>query len=103
MLIPFSKKETPFKVREYKLGVSASYIFYGKYDVPLYVGSTICFRKRMYNHFSSTTFMDEVERIEIIETKYPNYLEMYLIGKLNPLYNKRIVSHKEPYSLKRED
>ncbi|MGP4061814.1 hypothetical protein [Halobacillus sp. H74] len=94
-------KELPFKVREFKFGIKACYIFYGKYDVPLYVGSTKCIRKRMYQHMNNTSYIDEVEKVEIRITERPNELEMFFIGKLDPYYNKHMIAYDKPLTLNR--
>lgn len=84
-----------------KLPESAGvYMFFGKSEIPLYIGKSISIKDRVLSHFlndtDSSTEMEisqQVERIETIETGgelSALILESELIKKMQPLYNRKL-------------
>jgi DNA polymerase-3 subunit epsilon len=76
------------------------YMFFGKSEIPLYIGKSISIKDRVLSHFlndtDSSTEMEisqQVERIETIETGgelSALILESELIKKMQPLYNRKL-------------
>ena len=76
------------------------YMFFGKSEIPLYIGKSINIKDRVLSHFmndtESSTEMDisqQVERIETIITPgelSALLLESTLIKKLQPIYNRKL-------------
>ncbi len=76
------------------------YLFYGKNDLPLYIGKSVALRSRVMSHFSGdhASFSDmrivqEVERVEWRETAGELgalLLESRLIKQHQPIHNKRL-------------
>ncbi len=76
------------------------YLFFGKSEIPLYIGKSINIKDRVLSHFindvDSSTELEisqQVERIETIETGgelSALLLESELIKKLQPLYNRKL-------------
>lgn len=97
-----TKNDKEFIAREIPLGIAGCYVFIGKYDTVLYVGQSVCLRSRLYDHLRLTEYMNEVEKIDIYLTTDRFKLEMLLIGKLSPLYNRRVVQFKKATTLYRE-
>lgn len=95
-LPPHLKKEEVEKLPE-KPGV---YMFFGKSEIPLYIGKSVNIKDRVLSHFindtDSSTEMEisqQVERIEHVETGGELgalILESELIKKMQPLYNRKL-------------
>ncbi len=76
------------------------YMFFGKSEIPLYIGKSISIKDRVLSHFlndtDSSTEMEisqQVERIETVETGgelSALILESELIKKMQPLYNRKL-------------
>ena len=85
------------------------YIFYGKNDLPLYIGKSVTLRSRVMSHFSNdhASFGDmriaqEVERVEWTETAGELgalLLESRLIKEQQPIHNKRLRRSRTLFSL----
>lgn len=69
--------------------MSGCYVFYNSEGEALYVGQSESIRDRLYSHLRTTSFMGEVDRIDIYQCKRRKLTEMYLLGKLKPKYNKK--------------
>lgn len=80
--------------------VSGVYLFYGKGEIPLYIGKSINIKERVLSHFINDTessteleISQQVERIETITTPgelSALLLESELIKKLQPIYNRKL-------------
>jgi DNA polymerase-3 subunit epsilon len=76
------------------------YLFFGKSEIPLYIGKSINIKERVLSHFvndsNSSAEMEisqQVERIETIKTAgefSALLLESNLIKKMQPLYNRKL-------------
>ncbi len=79
---------------------SGVYLFFGKSDIPLYIGKSVNIKDRVLSHFindtESTTEMEITQQIERIETIVTPgelsalLLESELIKKMQPLYNRKL-------------
>ncbi len=84
------------------------YIFYGKDNIPLYVGKSIDIKSRVLSHFSDAKrnekelrISEEIRSIEFIETAgelSALIKEAYLVKKLSPIFNRRLRKHKSLFS-----
>jgi DNA polymerase-3 subunit epsilon len=89
------------------------YFFYGKNDLPLYIGKSVTLRSRIMSHFSGdhASFSDmrmgqEVERVEWTETAGELgalLLESRLIKEHQPIHNKRLRRSRTLFSLSLAD
>lgn len=89
------------------------YFFYGKNDLPLYIGKSVTLRSRVMSHFSGdhASFGDmrivqEVERVEWTETAGELgalLLESRLIKEHQPIHNKRLRRSRTLFSLSLAD
>ena len=89
--------------------VPGVYLFYGDTDMPLYIGKSIKLRTRVLNHFASDhvthTEMEMAQRVKRIEWKETAgelgalLLEMNLIKKLQPAYNKFLRKQTKLYAI----
>jgi DNA polymerase-3 subunit epsilon len=76
------------------------YMFYGKSEIPLYIGKSINIKDRVLSHFindtESSTEMEISQQVERIETILTSgelsalLLESTLIKKLQPIYNRKL-------------
>lgn len=76
------------------------YMFFGKSEIPLYIGKSINIKERVLSHFTSDTdssteleISQQVERIETTVTAgelSALLLESQLIKKLQPIYNRKL-------------
>lgn len=76
------------------------YMFFGKSEIPLYIGKSVNIKDRVVSHFINDTensreleISQQVERIEYIKTAGELgalILESELIKKLQPLYNRKL-------------
>lgn len=76
------------------------YMFFGKSEIPLYIGKSINIKERVLSHFINDTessteleISQQVERIETIKTAgelSALLLESELIKKLQPIYNRKL-------------
>lgn len=89
------------------------YLFYGKSEIPLYIGKSINIRDRVLSHFMQDTqssreleISQQVERIETIVTAgefSALILESELIKKLQPLYNRKLRYARKMTYLKKSE
>lgn len=89
--------------------VPGVYLFYGDTDMPLYIGKSIKLKTRVLNHFASDhvthTEMEMAQRVKRIEWKETAgelgalLLEMKLIKKLQPAYNKFLRKQTKLYAI----
>ena len=89
--------------------VPGVYLFYGDTDMPLYIGKSIKLKTRVLNHFASDhvthTEMEMAQRVKRIEWKETAgelgalLLEMNLIKKLQPAYNKFLRKQTKLYAI----
>ena len=89
--------------------VPGVYLFYDDTDMPLYIGKSIKLRTRVLNHFASDhvthTEMEMAQRVKRIEWKETAgelgalLLEMNLIKKLQPAYNKFLRKQTKLYAI----
>ena len=89
--------------------VPGVYLFYDDTDMPLYIGKSIKLRTRVLNHFASDhvthTEMEMAQRVKRIEWKETAgelgalLLEMNLIKKLRPAYNKFLRKQTKLYAI----
>lgn len=76
------------------------YMFFGKSEIPLYIGKSVNIKDRVVSHFINDTensreleISQQVERIETVKTAGELgalILESELIKKLQPLYNRKL-------------
>jgi DNA polymerase-3 subunit epsilon len=95
-LPPLLKNEDVDSLPE-KTGV---YMFFGKSEIPLYIGKSINIKERVLSHFlndtESSTEMEISQQVERIETFLTPgelsalLLESTLIKKLQPIYNRKL-------------
>lgn len=88
------------------------YMFYGKSDIPLYIGKSVNIKDRVESHFMNDTessreleISQQVERIETILTGgelSALILESELVKKLQPLYNRKLRYAKRLTVIKKE-
>ncbi|WP_028559786.1 GIY-YIG nuclease family protein [Paenibacillus pinihumi] len=67
------------------------YVFYDDRNVPLYVGKTVSFKRRISRHSMSSDFyhFSSHVRLYLVENEYEKDIyETYLISTLKPEYNK---------------
>lgn len=79
---------------------SGVYLFFGKSEIPLYIGKSVNIKDRVLSHFindtESTTEMEITQQIERIETIVTPgelsalLLESELIKKMQPIYNRKL-------------
>jgi len=89
--------------------VPGVYLFYDDTEMPLYIGKSIKLKTRVLNHFASDhvthTEMEMAQRVKRIEWKETAgelgalLLEMNLIKKLQPAYNKFLRKQTKLYSI----
>lgn len=89
--------------------VPGVYLFYGDTEMPLYIGKSIKLKTRVLNHFASDhvthTEMEMAQRVKRIEWKETAgelgalLLEMNLIKKLQPAYNKFLRKQTKLYAI----
>lgn len=95
--LPPLLKTSDIDVLPEKTGV---YIFFGKSEIPLYIGKSINIKDRVLSHFlndtESSTEMEISQQVERIETILTSgelsalLLESSLIKKLQPIYNRKL-------------
>lgn len=88
------------------------YLFFGKSEIPLYIGKSINIKDRVLSHFindvDSSTELEisqQVERIETIPTGgelSALLLESELIKKLQPLYNRKLRNARRMVTLRQQ-
>lgn len=88
------------------------YLFFGKSEIPLYIGKSISIKDRVLSHFvndtESTTEMEITQQIERIETIPTGgelsalLLESELIKKMQPLYNRKLRNARKMVILKKK-
>jgi excinuclease UvrABC nuclease subunit len=86
------------KLRENTHRPNGVYVFYDHNDIPLYVGKTVNFRRRMIEHAKSSPFyhMTGYVRLYEMNNEYEkDVLESYLINDLKPQYNKAKTFYKQ--------
>ena len=89
--------------------VPGVYLFYGDTDMPLYIGKSIKLKTRVLNHFASDhvthTEMEMAQRVKRVQWKETAgelgalLLEMNLIKKLRPAYNKFLRKQTKLYAI----
>lgn len=89
--------------------VPGVYLFYDDTEMPLYIGKSIILKTRVLNHFASdhvsNTEMEMVQRVKRIEWRETAgelgalILEMNLIKKLKPTYNKLLRKQTKLYAI----
>ena len=89
--------------------VPGVYLFYDDTEIPLYIGKSIKLKTRVLNHFASDhvthTEMEMAQRVKRIEWKETVgelgalLLEMNLIKKLQPAYNKFLRKQTKLYAI----
>ena len=92
---------------------SGVYLFFGKGEIPLYIGKSINIKDRVLSHFlndtESTTEMEITQQIERIETIVTPgelsalLLESELIKKTQPIYNRKLRYVRKLNFIKRKD
>ena len=88
--------------------VTGVYLFYDDTEMPIYIGKSIKLKTRVLNHFASDhvthTEMEMAQRVKRIEWKETSgelgalLLEMNLIKKLQPAYNKFLRKQTKLYA-----
>ena len=88
------------------------YLFFGKSEIPLYIGKSINIKDRVLSHFindvDSSTELEisqQIERIETIETGgelSALLLESELIKKLQPIYNRKLRNARRMVTLRQQ-
>jgi DNA polymerase-3 subunit epsilon len=86
------------------------YLFFGKSEIPLYIGKSINIKDRVLSHFindvDSSTELEisqQIERIETIETGgelSALLLESELVKKLQPIYNRKLRNARRMVTLR---
>jgi len=92
---------------------SGVYLFYGKSEIPLYIGKSVNIKDRVLSHFLQDTespreleISQQVERIESIVTAgefSALILESELIKKLQPLYNRKLRYQRQMTYIKKHE
>lgn len=105
--LPPLLKSKDVEVLPEKAGV---YLFFGKSEIPLYIGKSINIKDRVLSHFindvDSSTELEisqQIERIETIETGgelSALLLESELIKKLQPIYNRKLRNARRMVTLR---
>lgn len=92
VLPEFYLESTPREVKNSsQYEVSGVYIFYDNYDIPLYVGKTVSFRRRFGKHSTNSEFYSLSTKVLLytVKNEYEkDVYETYLINELKPQYNR---------------
>ncbi len=107
-LPPFLSQKSVKNLPE-KAGV---YLFYGKSEVPLYIGKSINIKDRVLSHFindvDSSTELEISQQVERIETVLTGgelsalLLESELIKKMQPLYNRKLRNSRKLVTIRQK-